>query len=157
MSNAADFLHIDTISMLYALLGKDKPHHPLIGLVDFSTIPFNPEMKGIKITTAFYTISMKHLAPGKVQYGRQSYDFQEGCMLFSAPNQVFVIDDDSDKPNYTGWGLFIHPDFFAGSNLSIPIKEFCFFSYAINEALHLSEKEQNAIAVGALQEFAPFA
>jgi AraC-like DNA-binding protein len=93
----------------------------------------------------FYKISYKPRPIGKLKYGQGHYDFNEGGLLFAAPNQVIGgrIDDSSGACSlYT---LLIHPDFFWNYPLAKKIKQYGFFSYSANEALHLSEKEKTTI------------
>ncbi|MET0298202.1 MAG: helix-turn-helix transcriptional regulator, partial [Flavitalea sp.] len=45
----------------------------------------------------------------------------------------------------SGYSLLVHPDFLYQHPLASSIKNYGFFSYAINEALHLSEKEERDI------------
>ncbi|PBJ15862.1 hypothetical protein [Flavobacterium sp. ACN6] len=42
----------------------------------------------------------------------------------------------------TGYALLLHPDFLYRHPLAATIKNYGFFSYAVNEALHLSEREE---------------
>ncbi len=79
-------------------------------------------------------------------YGQQTYDFDEGVMFFIAPNQLLRIEKQEDADSGpAGWILFIHPDFFWNTPLAKNIKQYEYFSYAANEALFLSEKEENII------------
>ncbi|MBB2147465.1 hypothetical protein [Pedobacter gandavensis] len=47
--------------------------------------------------------------------------------------------------------LVVHVDFFASYPLARKIKEYGFFSYATNEALHLSEQEEDLFIQQVLQ------
>ena len=141
-----DFLKIHSISQLHQMLGYDKPKHPLITVIDYSKLKGNPDHYNVKIVTDFYIISLKSPAPKSLQYGRQYYDFEEGTMMFMSPNQVFSVGEFNDSVQYQGWGLYFHPDLILNSSLGKRIKEFTFFSYAVNEALHLSEDEKNTLS-----------
>jgi AraC-like DNA-binding protein len=56
------------------------------------------------------------------------------------------IEVDKDKElNHSGWLLLIHPDFLWNTHLATTIKKYEYFSYSVNEALHLSEKEEAAV------------
>ncbi|RYZ21120.1 MAG: AraC family transcriptional regulator, partial [Chitinophagaceae bacterium] len=103
----------------------------------------------VKVIMDFYTISLKRNC-GKIRYGQQKYDFDEGVMYFIAPHQVFSVEHDPEAPKQTGWMLLLHPDFLWGSPLAKTIKQFAYFGYAVNEALFLSEKEESVL-VGILQ------
>jgi len=134
--------HITSISALHKLMGLKKPVHPLVSVVDFSTV--GPIILEQAYTYDFYMISLKKNYQGKLKYGQQYYDFDEGMMTFIAPHQVLRVDkDDGAAPD--GHMLVVHPDFLRAYPLSGKIKEYGFFSYAVNEALHLSESEEQLI------------
>ena len=84
-----------------------------------------------------------------MKYGQQEYDFDEGVMIFISPGQVFSIEADKEL-KHTGWLLLIHPDYLWNTPLAKTIKQYEYFSYSVNEALHLSEKEEVMIT-GILQ------
>ena len=116
--------------------------HPLVSVVDFSkckAIRHSRQMMG------FYTIFLKEVKCGDIHYGRQYYDYQEGTMVFLAPGQVVGFVDNGKPFQPKGWGLLFHPDFLRGTSLGRNIKNYNFFSYESNEALHLSEQERGVI------------
>jgi AraC-like DNA-binding protein len=81
-----------------------------------------------------------------MKYGQQSYDFQDGSLICIAPRQVIALDEPlPEKVNVNGWGVFFHPDLIRGTSLGKKIKDYSFFSYDTNEALHLSEKEREVL------------
>jgi AraC-like DNA-binding protein len=133
-------IQIKTISEIHRFLNLEKPFHPLISVCKH--LPdMNLEITNIKVCFDFYIISLKTDIKGSISYGRNTYDFEEGTMLFSAPGQVFTI---TDEPiiDIKGWTLFIHPELLSKSNLHQTIQQYNFFSYDVNEALHISEKEK---------------
>lgn len=142
-----DFLRIKSISQLHQMIGYEKPKHPLITIIDYSKIKSNPEHYDVKIVTDFYIISLKSPSPKSMQYGRKYYDFEEGTMMFIAPDQVFSVSEFSEQIKYKGWGIYFHPDLILNTSLAKRIKDFTFFSYAVSEALHLSEEERNTLSV----------
>lgn len=86
-----------------------------------------------------------------MKYGQLEYDFNTGIMSFMAPGQVLKIEAREGKPPvHSGWLLLVHPDFLWRTPLARKIKQYQYFGYAVNEALHLSEKEE-AIIVGIIQ------
>ena len=95
----------------------------------------------------FYSIALKKNLDVKMIYGQQEYDFDEGLMSFLAPNQVLniVVENQTTNSNREGWLLFIHKDFIWNTSLATKIKTYDFFQYAINEALFLSNEEQQII------------
>jgi AraC family transcriptional regulator, transcriptional activator of pobA len=136
---------IKSISQLHEMIGYDKPKHPLITIIDYSKIKQNPEHYDVKIVADFYIISLKTPSPKSLQYGRQYYDFEEGTLMFMSPDQVFSVSEFDEQIKYEGWGIYFHPDLILNSSLAKRIKEFQFFSYAVSEALHLSEDEKNTL------------
>jgi AraC-like DNA-binding protein len=89
----------------------------------------------------------KNHCANKLKYGKEYYDFQEGTLMCIAPNQIITIENDANSENadIVGWGLFFHPDLIRGTSLGNKIKEYTFFSYEVNEALHLSDKEKQTL------------
>lgn len=106
----------------------------------------------VTLVQDYYSISLKRNFQGKLRYGQQQYDFDEGVLVFLAPGQVFRIEHGPDEtPPQSGWLLLVHPDFFWNTPLARSIGQYEFFSYAVAEALFLSDKEE-AIIVGILQQ-----
>ncbi|MDF2515133.1 MAG: AraC family transcriptional regulator [Sphingobacterium sp.] len=136
---------VSSISMLHQFLGLKKPANPLISVFNFDDVKLEPETILSAITTDFFVIALKKdCAGGKCKYGQQYYDFDEGIMYFIAPHQVLQFDDILLN-KVRGFVLVVHPDFLHGYRLASEIKEYGYFSYTTNEALHLSEKEEKTI------------
>lgn len=129
----------NSISDLHRLLGLPKPLHPLVSLVDNTKIAIDKEQLPSSFLLNFYKISYKTGLGGKIRYGQSYYDFDDGGMVFTSPNQVLAVEDDTE---YFGYTLLVHPDFIRTYPLGRHIKNYGFFSYSANEALHLSEKER---------------
>jgi len=137
---------INSISDFHKVAGLPKPEHPLVSLVDYSKVRYETEEDEVTILTPYYSIALKHGVQGKMRYGQQPYDFDEGVMSFVAPKQVVTVAARYDQDvQPTGWLLFIHPDFLWNTPLAKKIKEYEFFGYQINEALHLSDKEEQML------------
>ncbi len=137
-------LHLSNISDLNSFI-TDKIRHPLVAIADFSKMDEHIE-EGTRISCDFYIVMFKNYRANKLRYGRKSYDFQEGSLLCIAPKQVLTMNNETEeREDMTGWGLFFHPDFIRGTSLSSKMKEYSFFSYEINEALHLSDKEKQIL------------
>ncbi|MBS0029888.1 helix-turn-helix domain-containing protein [Chitinophaga sp. 22321] len=133
---------IKTISEFHQLRGLPKPEHPLISVVDYAAIKHRPGAKSSCIFD-FYSISIKRGIGGKMLYGQQQYDFDEGVMFFMAPNQVFRIETDAKTTEErSGWMLLVHPDFLWNTSLAKTIRQYKYFDYSVSEALFLSEKEE---------------
>ena len=93
-------------------------------------------------TFSFYVIFLKDEKNCDIIYGRQRYDYQKGSVVCLAPGQVIGIEDNGSDFQPRGWALCFHPDLIRGTNLGRCIKDYTFFSYAVNEALHLSDSER---------------
>ena len=136
------FHHIKTIAEVHSIFGLEKPLHPLITLIK-KWPQTNLDFSEIKITSDLYLLSMKGKIKGTTfQYGRNSYDFEEGTLVFLAPNQVASFSDPIEELDDSGWTILFHPDLIRKAELGNTIKSFSFFDYETNEALHLSEKEK---------------
>ena len=141
----SDIIHLETITDMHKMLPDAKVKHPLVAVIDFSKYKeeFN---SGMKITLGFYSVMFKNFCSNKIKYGQQAYDFQDGSLICIAPRKVISLDDPVKKEiDERGWGVFFHPDLIHGTSLGRKMKEFSFFSYEDNEALHLSEKEKRIL------------
>lgn len=126
--------------------GLPPPKHPLISVVDYAAVRLSPETNHVNWVFDFYSISLKRNLTLKVKYGQQQYDFDEGLMFFIAPGQVFSIEvPPNEQEDKSGWMLLIHPDFFWNTALARKIKHYEFFDYSVNEALFLSDTEENIL------------
>ena len=132
----------NSISELHRVLGLPKPLHPLISLVDNTRISVDKDQLPASFLFDFYKISYKKTLRGKIKYGQGYYDFDEGGLVFTSPNQLLATTDDTE---YQGHSLLIHPDFIRNYPLGKAMEKYGFFSYSTNEALHLSEKEKAII------------
>jgi AraC family transcriptional activator of pobA len=137
---------IKSISEFHRVRGLSKPEHPLISLIDYSTIKHSPTINTISWVFDFYFIAMKKNMNGKFKYGQQEYDFDEGTLFFISPGQVFRIEASEDAPGKSGWMLLVHPDFLWNFPLATTIKKYAYFSYSVSEALFLSEKEETLLS-----------
>lgn len=144
---AKELRKLKTISEYHRQRNLEKPKHPLISLIDYSQIVDLPKHNDVHWLHDFYSIALKKNLDVKMIYGQQEYDFDEGLMSFLAPNQVLniVVEDQTTNSNREGWLLFIHKDFIWNTSLATKIKTYDFFQYAINEALFLSNEEQQII------------
>lgn len=143
---------IKTITEYHNSRDLPKPQHPLISLIDYSTIRHSPENNSVSWVFDFYSIALKRNFAAKIKYGQSDYDFDGGVLFFIAPGQVFTIlaEKESDHKR-SGWMLLVHPDFLLHAPLSKKIKQYDYFGYSVNEALFLSEKEET-ILTGILQQ-----
>lgn len=142
-----NIIRIKTISAFHKWRALPTPAHPLISLVDYAALRFLPtDDVTVSAVFDFYSIAIKRDPHGKLFYGQGEYDFDEGFMFFTAPNQVLKLNiEQSASAARSGWLLFIHPDFFWNTPLAKNIKQYAYFNYSVNEALFLSEKEEASI------------
>lgn len=128
----------DSLSDFHRAFGLSKPSHPLISFINIEEIPIPTAESFDFFILNFYKIAYKTTLCGQARYGQNYYDFGEGGLIFTAPNQVF----ESPKSSASGYIFFIHPDFLLTYPLAKKMKQYGFFSYAANEALHLSAEEK---------------
>lgn len=139
--NSEDF---ESITAIHRALGLPAPQHPLISLLNAQDLRSSTRPSGAHVLN-FYKISFKTALSGKVRYGRGYYDFDEGGLLFASLNQVIGSDGDEDTEDLSYYTMLIHPDFLHGYPLARKVKQYGYFSYGTNEALHLSESEKAII------------
>lgn len=116
--------------------------HPLVSILDLSKAQ---PRTGVKMNFGLYTVFLKEVVCGDLRYGRATYDYQEGTLVFIAPGQVVDVDNKTDLYQPKGFALVFHPDLIKGTPLAKDILDYNFFSYKSNEALHLSTKERQMV------------
>ena len=134
----------NTIAEYHQLAGLPKPEHPLISVIRFEAIKPTWADRPKGLVNNFYCIALKQNFTGKLKYGQQPYDFDEGTMAFIAPGQVLGIASEG-QPDHAGWLLLVHPDFLWHTPLAKTIRQYDYFDYAVSEALFLSKKEESII------------
>jgi len=137
-----EFLKIQSLTDMFRIMEMPSPKHPLIAIVDYSRTPFTTKVPRFKVVCDFYQITIKSDKNGFLKYGRESYDYQEGSLVYLAPEQVVEYDSSDSDVVESGWSLFFHADLFRTFPLGRKMKEYGFFNYQSNEALHISEKER---------------
>ncbi len=136
---------IKSISDYNSLFGLET-HHPLISVVNFKDGERPQHIKETKMKMGFYYIGLKEGKVGSIRYGRNYYDYQEGTLVFFGPDQVFELSEEAKSaPPSKGFALIFHPDLLIGTQLHDKMKQYHYFSYEVNEALHLSDKEKKTI------------
>ncbi|MBS3915846.1 MAG: helix-turn-helix transcriptional regulator [Bacteroidetes bacterium] len=137
-------IKINSVSELHKLMGVPKPKHPLVSLINYSDVHLSSIENSVKVILNFYTVSIKHNSDCKFSYGQNYYDFDEGVLAFMEPGQI-ASTTQSENEHPDGWLLIFHPDLIRNYPIGKTIKKYGFFSYAVNEALHLSETEEAMI------------
>ncbi len=126
----------------YNVFNKNETLHPLVNVVDLSKA--DPR-QGSKMYFGFYTIFLKDVKCGDLVYGRQTYDYQEGTLVFLAPGQVAGMNSNGETYQPKGYALVFDADLIHGTSLGKHIQDYSFFNYKSNEALHLSERERKMV------------
>ena len=136
-----NIIKLETIQDYNNLLGT-KTLHPLVSVTDLSTLK---SVRHCRKNFGFYCVFYKELACGTLQYGRNKYDYEDGTLVFISPGQIAGINDDGETVNPKGIVLMFHADLLYGTPLARRMKDYTFFSYESNEALHMSDRERRII------------
>lgn len=102
-------VHIKSITEGHKLMGLLPPKHPLVSVIYLKDI-IDVDYPDVRFVTDLYMISLKDGAFGSMGYGRNSYDFTDGTVLFTKPNQVMSQKLKFIEPDSEGWIIFFHPD-----------------------------------------------
>ena len=141
----SNIIRIETISEVHEILGLEKPKHPLISIIPIDERVINFDYGDATYVFGFYQVSLKAGICAEITYGRNTYDFQEGTMLFTKPEQAMSFKDSPGEPGESGWTLIFHPDLIRKSELGRHIDQYSFFDYESREALHLSDDEKASL------------
>lgn len=134
---------VNSVSEIHSLLKLSPTKNTQITVINHKDEP--PLENSVEnLVLNFYQICIKRNFKGQFKYGRNYYDFDKGTVTFSAPHQVISVDQGADRDN-EGWSLMFHPDLIRNYPLAKNIKNYGFFSYEVNEALHLSDDEEKLI------------
>jgi len=133
---------IKSVSEFHRLLSLSEPRHPLVSVINLAKSIFLEDEVWKGFVNRFYCVALKREVKGKIRYGQQHYDYDKGVLSFTAPNQVQHLDLNNMECG-SGYLLIFHPDFLLGHPLASNINRYSFFSYAVNEALHLSAEEED--------------
>ena len=136
-----NIIKLETIQDYNNLLGT-KTLHPLVSVTDLSTLK---SIRHCRKNFGFYCVFYKELACGTLQYGRNKYYYEYGTLVFISPGQIAGINDDGETVNPKGIVLMFHADLLYGTPLARRMKDYTFFSYESNEALHMSDRERRII------------
>jgi AraC family transcriptional regulator, transcriptional activator of pobA len=136
-----NILRFETISD-YNAFNRNETLHPLVSVVDLSKAA---PRKAASMYFGFYTVFLKEVKCGDLRYGKNTYDYQEGTLVFIAPGQVVTVENAGEMYQPKGYALIFHPDVIHGTSLGKQIHEYSFFGYLSNEALHVSERERKIV------------
>lgn len=132
---------IDSVGEYSNLRGAETLH-PMINILDYDHLKI---LEPAPYNFGFYCVFLKETKCGDLRYGKESYDYQEESLVFIAPGQILTVESYLPDIKPKGKVLIFHPDFLRGTALSNIIKDYSFFSYSSNEALHLSKKEREMV------------
>lgn len=135
-------IKLDNVDMYNNLYGLETLH-PLVSVVDLTKA--TKSVNHIQMNYGLYALFLKESKSCDIKYGRKMYDYQEGTIVCFAPGQIAVVNSPEDEVNPPVFGIIFHPDLIRGTSLGKNIKDYTFFSYAVNEALHLSDQEKEIV------------
>jgi len=137
-------IHIRSIKELFDKVSLGTPANPLIAIIrEWPEVDF--QVNEVSFTSDLFYVQLKGDVNGEFLYGRSTYDYQEGTLIFIGPGQAATFNRGSESVKTSGWTLLFHPDLIRKSPLGKVINDFSYFNYNINEALHVSEKERKFI------------
>ena len=136
-----EIVKLDSVTAYNTMRGV-KTLHPLVTVLDLSKAKAMPAKT---FNFGLYAVYLKELNCGEIKYGRGHYDYQEGTLVFIAPGQVMAVEKGVKTFAPKGWALLFHPELIKGTPLGKYIHDYSFFSYDVNEALHLSDKERQIV------------
>lgn len=136
-----EIIKIKSVGVYCELRGAETLH-PLINVLDYADLKM---LEPASYNYGFYCVFFKDTKCGDLRYGKETYDYQEESLLFVAPGQILTVDKYPTGVKPKGKVIIFHPDFIRGTALGNLMNDYSFFSYASNEALHLSKKERETI------------
>ena len=134
-------IHFNTVHD-YNRFNQHNTKHPLVSVIDFSKAD---KRTGSKMYFGLYCVFLKDVKCGDLTYGKQTYDYQEGTLVFVSPGQVVDVANKTDLYQPMGYGLAFHPDLILGTSLGRALTNYGFFNYQSHEALHISERERQIV------------
>ena len=138
-------LNLDSVDLYNKLYGLETLN-PLVSVIDLNKATSSVDL--IRFNYGIYALYLKLEKACDIKYGRQTYDYQEGTIVCFAPGQTAETNPTTDKVQVNAHGILFHPDLLRGTSLGKSIKKYTFFSYEVNEALHLSEEERSIVMDG---------
>ena len=135
-------INLDSVDLYNKLYGLETLN-PLVSVIDLNKATSSVDL--IRFNYGIYALYLKLEKACDIKYGRQTYDYQEGTIVCFAPGQTAETNPTTDKVQVNAHGILFHPDLLRGTSLGKNIKKYTFFSYEVNEALHLSEEERSIV------------
>lgn len=127
----------------YSRYVGNTDRHPLVSVIDYAEIsPVRHSLNNYSV----YGLFFHDEADIDLAYGCGKYDYKKGTVICVAPGQVGGKEDNGEQVMLTGWALLFHPDLLHGTSLEKSIKNYSFFDYRINEALHMTAEEHDILS-----------
>ena len=136
-----EIVKFETVSQ-YNIFNNHETLHPLVSVIDFSKAA---PRRLRKTYFGFYLVLLKDVECGDLRYGKNTYDYQEGTLIFLAPGQMLGANGGDELYQPKGYGIVFHPDLIKGTSLGRHMDDYTFFSYNVTEALHVSERERQLV------------
>lgn len=129
-------LDLKTVCECNRCLGS-KTLHPQVSIINLE----KPGLEQEAVKFEFYAILLIEAGPdGCGCCGRRYYDYSSATLVFLRPGEIFHLSGHDALPE-KGWLLAFHPDLLLRTSLKNQIRNYTFFSYRKEEALHLSQRE----------------
>lgn len=135
-------MYLDSVDKYNKLYGLETLH-PLVAVIDLTKAA--KAVNHVQMNYGLYALYLKCGKNCGIKYGRRNYDYQEGTIVCFAPGQMAEVTTLEDEIRPEVYGILFHPDLIRGTSLGQNIKNYGFFSYSVNEALHLSERERRVV------------
>jgi AraC-like DNA-binding protein len=132
----------------YNVFNNTETLHPLVSVINLSHAK---PRSAVNMYFGIYTVFLKDVKCGDLRYGKQTYDYQEGTLVFIGPGQVVRVENADEVYQPKGHVLAFHQDLIHGTSLGRHMRDYSFFGYQSNEALHMSERER-AIVIDLFQK-----
>lgn len=117
--------------------------HPLVSVIDYAEVS---PVRHCLNNYGVYGIFFHDEAEIDLEYGCGKYDYKKGTVICVAPGQIGGKEDNGELVMLTGWALLFHPDLLRGTCLEKNIKNYSFFDYHVNEALHMTDEEHDILS-----------
>ncbi|MDE6285535.1 MAG: helix-turn-helix domain-containing protein [Muribaculaceae bacterium] len=135
-------LRINKPSDYSSWVGQTDPHD-LVCVINYSEVsPVRYSLNSYGVYGLFLQGNEEGM---DLVYGTGKYDYREGTLICVGPGQLGGKEDNGELVNLSGWVVLFHPDILQGTGLEKDIKNFSFFDYRINEALHMTEEERDGM------------
>ena len=113
--------------------------HPLVSVIDYDTVTPILHTRG---QFSVYALFLRDDTLEDLTYGCSKYDYKSGTLICVSPGQIGGVEYSGQKFHIKGWALLFSPELLHGTPLGNHIKDFSFFSYQANEALHMTTEER---------------